>query len=94
MGFYVAGEGVEEEVPCWGIRADEEGFAVVGEFEFGPVAGGGRWVGVVVGGVGAAEEEVEGGEGGFVVVAEVVQEDGRRAGTGDCDDRCRGVVGR
>lgn len=41
-GFDVAGEGVEEEVAGRGVGADEEGFAVVGEVEFGPVAVVGR----------------------------------------------------
>lgn len=96
-GFDVAGEGVEEEVARGGVGADEEGFAVVGEVQFRPVA--------VVGGVGAALGEgggegvfglvqVEGGEGGFVVVAEVVEEDGGGAGAGDGDDGRGGVVGR
>ena len=95
-GFDVAGEGVEQEVARGGVGADEQGFAVVGEVEFRPVA--------VVGHVGAAGGEgggegvfgpaqVEGREGGFVVVAQVVEEDGRGAGAGDRDDRRGGVVG-
>ena len=77
------------------IGADEQGFTVVGELKFGPVAvigdvgaalGQGEWEGVF------GPSQVEGGKGGFVVVAQVVEEDGRGAGTGDRDDGCGGVV--
>lgn len=37
VGDEIAGEGVEEEVAGLEGRADEEGFAVVAEFERGPV---------------------------------------------------------
>ena len=87
-GFEGAVEGVEEEMTRGGVCGDEEGFAVVAEFEFRPVGG---WGG---GGGGVGESaEVEGCEGGFVVVAEVVEEDGGGAGGGDGEDRGRGVVG-
>lgn len=69
VGFEVAFEGVEEDVALWGRGGEEEGFSVVGEFEFGPCWGGGG------GGGGVDAAEIEGGEGGFVVVPEVVEED-------------------
>ena len=72
--FHVAREGVQQQVPGCAVAADEQRFAVVGEFELGPVA----W--------GVRAQQVEGREGGFVVVAEVVQEDRRRAAARDGDD--------
>lgn len=96
VGEEVAGEGVEEEVAGWEGGADEEGFAVVAEFEFGPVFRDGVLVCLrgewrAVQGLKAAG--VEGGEGGFVVVPEVVEEDGGGGGRGDGDHGCGGVVG-
>ena len=38
--------------------------------------------------------QVEGGEGGFVVHAQVVQQDGVGGWGGDGDDGGRGIVGR
>lgn len=63
-------EGVEEEVSLWVVGSEEERLAVVGELEAGPV----RFRGLHLRGreVGA---HVEGREGGFVVVAQVVEED-------------------
>lgn len=70
-GFELAGEGVQEEVAQGIVCSDEEGFAVIAEFEFRPVArgtigsdGGGHNGGQVVEGA-----EVEGREGGFIVVS-------------------------
>lgn len=96
VGEEVAGEGVEEEVAGGEGSADEEGFAVVAEFEFGPVFGDG--VLGCLGGEGGPVQgfeaaRVEGSEGGFVVVAQVVEEDGGGGGRGDGDDGCGGVVG-
>ena len=81
-------EGVEEEVALWVVGSEEEGFAVVGEFEACPV--GFRSLHLLGGEVRA---HVEGREGGFVVVSEVVEEDRVRGGGGDGYDRRRGVVG-
>lgn len=96
VGEEVAGEGVEEKVAGGERGADEEGFAVVAEFKFRPVFGDG--VLGCLGGKGGPVQGfeaagVKGGEGGFVVVAQVVEEDGGGGGRGDGDDGCRGVVG-
>ena len=86
-GFEGAVEGVEEEVAGGGVGGDEEGFAVVAEFEFCPVGGAGG--GLVVGGGECAE--VEGCEGRFVVVPQVVEKDRGGAGRSDGEHR-RGRV--
>lgn len=88
VGAEGALEGVEEEVALRVVRGEEEGFAVVGELEAGPVRF--RALHLLRGEVGA---HVEGREGGLVVVAEVVEEDRMRGGGGDGDDCCGGVVG-
>lgn len=63
VGAEGAVEGVEEEVAgCGVVGREEEGFAVVGEVEFSPVR-----AEEVRGG--HVSSEVEGREGGFVVVA-------------------------
>ena len=81
-------EGVEEEVSLRVVGGEEEGLAVVGKLETGPVRFGGLHLrGREVG------AHVEGREGGFVVVAQVVEEDRVRGGGGDGDDGCGGVVG-
>lgn len=64
----MAFEGVKEDVARGGGGGEEEGFAVVGEFEFGPC----RWLGRV-GDLGRKVAQVEGGKGGFVVVSQVVE---------------------
>ena len=45
MGAKGAVEGVEEEMACGRVGGEKEGFAVVGEVQFGPV-----WVDEVRGG--------------------------------------------
>ena len=81
-------EGVEEEMSLRVVRSEEEGLAIVGEFEARPVWF--RALHLLGGEVGA---HVEGCEGGFVVVSEVVEEDGMRGGGGYGYDCCGGVVG-
>ncbi len=81
-------EGVEQEVALRVVGGEQEGLAVVGELEAGPV--GFRALHLGSREVGA---HVEGREGGFVVVAEVVEEDGVGGGGGDGDDGRGGVVG-
>ena len=90
MGAEGAVKGVEEEVALRVVGGEEERFAVVGEFEAGPVGFGVR-SGELLGR--EVRAHVEGGEGGFVVIAEVVEEDGLRGGGGDGDDGGGGVVG-
>ena len=70
VGAQGAVEGVEEEVALGMIRRQQEGFAIVWELETGPVRF--RDLHLRRGEVGA---HVEGCEGGFVVVAEVVEEE-------------------
>ena len=73
----------------FGRGGEEEGFAVVREFEAGE-----RWRGGVALLLGCEHgAEVEGCEGGFVVVAQVVEEDAVGTGAGDGDDCCGGIVG-
>ena len=81
-------EGVQQQVALRVVGGEQEGFAVVGELEPGPV----RFGGLHLRG-GEVGPHVEGGEGGFVVVAQVVEEDRVRGGGGDGDDRRGGVVG-
>ena len=81
-------EGVEEKVALRVVGGEQEGLAVVGELEAGPV----RFRGLELRG-GEVGAHVEGGEGGFVVVAEVVEEDGVGGGGGDGDDGGGRVVG-
>lgn len=88
VGAEGALEGVEEEVALRVVGGEEEGLAVVGELEAGPVRL--RALHLLRGEVGP---HVEGREGGLVVVAEVVEEDGVRGRGGDGDDGCGGVVG-
>ena len=87
MGAEGAFEGVEEEMALRVVGREEDRFAVVGEFEAGPVRF--RALDLLGSEVGP---HVEGREGGFVVVAEVVEEDGVRGGGGDGDDCCGRVV--
>ena len=68
-------EGVEEEMSLRVVRSEEERFPIIGEFEAGPVRF--RALDLRRGQVGP---HVEGCEGGFVVVPQVVQEDGMRGG--------------
>lgn len=60
-------EGVEEEVSLGVVRSEEQGLPIIGEFETGPVRF--RTLDLWGGEVGA---HVEGCEGGFVIVAQVV----------------------
>ena len=89
MSAQGAVEGVEEQVPLRVVRREQERFAVVGELEAGPVRFGALHLRS-----GEVGPHVEGGKGGFVVVAEVVEKDRVRGGGGDGDDGGRGVVGR
>ena len=68
-------------MPGGGVGAQQDGFAIVGEFEAGPV-GLARFDALLrhVG------PDVEGGEGGFVVIPQVVEEDRVGGGGGDGDD--------
>lgn len=88
MGAEGAVEGVEQEVALWVVGGEEEGLAVVGELEAGPVRF--RALDLLGREVGA---HVEGCEGGFVVVAEVVEKDRVCGRGGDGDDGGGGVVG-
>ena len=68
--------------------SEEKGFAIVGKGNASPIRfRGGDFLGRHCG------PHVEGREGGFVVVAEVVEEDGVRGCGGDGDYGCGGVVG-
>ena len=88
VGAEGAFEGVEEEVALRVVGREEDRLAVVGELEAGPVRF--RALDLLRREVGP---HVEGREGGFVVVAEVVEEDGVCGGRGDGVDCCGGVVG-
>lgn len=77
-------EGVEDEVRVPAC-ADEEAFPVIGEVEGAPGTGC-----LVVFGEGV---EVEGSEGLFVELADVVEEDGLCGGGGDGEDTGGGVEG-
>ena len=88
VGAEGAVEGVEEEVALRVVRGEQEGLAVVGELEPGPV-----WFwGLELWG-GEVGAHVEGGEGGFVVVGEGVVEDGVGGGGGVGFDGGGRVVG-
>ena len=65
------------------VTTKQKRFTVVGEFETGPVR---LWLGELGGG--EVRSEIEGCEGGFVVVAEVVEEDAVCARGGDGYDCC------
>ena len=80
--------GVEEQMARCGIGAQQDGFPVVGEFEAGPV--GFARLDALLRHVGP---DVEGGEGGFVVVPQIVEEDRVGGGGGDGDDGGGWVVG-
>lgn len=75
-------------MPGSGVGAQQDGFAIVGEFEAGPV-GLARFDALLrhVG------PDVEVGEGGFVIIPQVVQEDRVGGGGGDGNDGCGRVVG-
>ena len=88
MGAEGTVEGVEEEMTLRVVGGEEEGLAVVGKFEAGPV----RFRGLELRS-GEVGPHVEGGEGGLVVVAEVVEEDRVGGGGGDGDDGGGGGVG-
>ena len=88
VGAEGAFEGVEEEVALRVVGREEDRFAVIGELEAGPVRF--RALNLLRREVGP---HVEGREGGLVVVAEVVEEDGVRGRGGDGDDCCGWVVG-
>ena len=79
--------GVEEQMSGGGVGAQQDGSTIVGEFEAGPV----RFArfDALLRHVGS---DVEGGEGGFVVIPQVVEEDRVGGGGGNGDDRGRWVV--
>jgi hypothetical protein len=84
----VAIEGVEEEVPL-AVCCQEDAFPVIRKFDLRPISAD------ALGGEFLLEfEQVEGREGGLVVVPEVVEEDGGCGGGGDCDYRGGRIKGR